>query len=290
MLVLAGSALAWQSRDFPPGGPPTTQPDRPPAETPPRPIAPGQPGQPGQPGEGLPSREAQFIANIERAHGAAAFKPKQAIRADLNITFGGEPIVVGTLIYEMSTGRSRIELESGETLVFDGELAWVAPADSAFDMARFHLRTWPYFLTAPFKLDDPGTRLEMVGLQTLNLKMCEAAHLSFEADVGDSPEDWYYICADPRTYQLAGLVYIVTYHKSVVDANHDPRAIVYSGYTTVDGVKLSTVWNFYRWDADRGTYGPPEGRGRINNIEFIVPEDGAFAQPPGARQDTRPAR
>ena len=82
----------------------------------------------------------------------------------------------------------------------------------------------------------------------------------------------------------------MTYDKSVEEANHDPRAVVFTGYTTVKGVKLSTNWQFYRWDPTIGTVGPPTGRARISDIEFITPEEGIFDRPADAREDFLPLR
>lgn len=261
----------------PPASQPATQPDRKPGDMPALPEIPE------------PSTETDlFVQRIEKAHGGEKWDRQHAVRADIVVTFGALEMLNGTMTYEMDTGRSRFELAGGAILVFDGDRAWIAPAEAQLDRARFHLLTWPYFLAVPFKLDDPGTNLEMIGVESLNLRLCEAARLSFDAGVGDTPDDWYLVYSDLDTHRLSGLVYIVTYGVPLDEANRDPHAVIYSGYRSVSGVKIPSTWTFYKWHEQHGIDGPPIGRARLDNIEFITPEDDLFDRPANAREDRLP--
>ena len=83
---------------------------------------------------------------IEVAHGKPAWAEKDAVACDITVTFGGAEMLSGSMTYEIGRGRVRIETESGATLVFDGEQAWVSPSAAQVPMIRFQLLTWPYFL------------------------------------------------------------------------------------------------------------------------------------------------
>ena len=119
--------------------------------------------------EDHPDRFVQkFAGAIERAHGKAEYLKKQAVKMDFVMARGGMNVVEGTFIIETgSKRRVKAFMADGTVLIFDGESAWVSPQSSGVRRARFHLLTWPWFFTAPFKLIDPGSRLTALGQRKL---------------------------------------------------------------------------------------------------------------------------
>ena len=109
--------------------------------------------------EDLSEFHQHFADTIGTAHGIKAYRPHAALQADLTVTFDGNVMLQGVMTFDTPVGQSRIETEDGTVMVFDGEDAWITPADAPVPpgMSRFHLLTWPYFVAAPFKLADPGT-------------------------------------------------------------------------------------------------------------------------------------
>ena len=229
-----------------------------------------------------------FAARIARAHGKQTWDQKQAVQADIVLEFGGNEMLNGTLIYDMHTSCARIELNDGTTLVFDGEKAWVSPAEAQVSMARFHLLTWSYFLAAPFKLADPGTHLQPSGTLPLEDKLVATRKLTFDEGVGDAPDDWYIIYPDLATNRLAAMAYIVSYGKSVEAAEEEPHAIVYHDYETIDGVALSMRWTMHHWSTEKGPHGDPIGEVQLRNVEFVDVDETTFAKPDDAREDKLP--
>lgn len=230
-----------------------------------------------------------FARSIEDAHGDRVWTAKEAVACDITLNYGGNVRLDGSMIYEPAGGRVRIEMNDGAVMVFDGERAWVSPSSSTMRGVRFHLLTWPYFLAAPFKLRDPGTHLAPHGRRPLDGVAHVTALLTFEAGTGDSPEDWYVVYQDPATGRLAAVAYIVTYGKSVEEAEKEPHALVYEDYETIDGVALSTRWVMYNWSLADGTHGDPLGDVTLTNVRFVEPDEGDFAKPPDAREDPLPA-
>jgi hypothetical protein len=251
---------------------PTTRPTTRPAE------------RPATTGPGIAGR-------IEAAHGLAAWQSARAVEADLAVTFGGAPVLSGSMLYDHHTNKVRIDVADKAMLFFDGKRAWVSPASADVPRARFHLQTWPYFLAAPFKLQDPGTHLEPTGPRLLNGTPHETARLTFDPTVGDSPDDWYFIYEDPATGRLAAMGYIVTYGGVVTEeAEAEPHAIVYHDDVTIDGATLSRRWLFHHWSEEAGPYGDPIGEVRLSNLRFVEPDGRAFAVPAGVKEDRLPAK
>ncbi|MBI4483180.1 MAG: hypothetical protein HY652_09840 [Acidobacteria bacterium] len=226
------------------------------------------------------------MAEVGRAHGLEAWRAKKALRADLLIESRSR--LEGELLLEVNTGRVRMALRDGTLLIFDGQNAWVSPASSTFQRARFHVLTWPYFLAAPMKLHDPGTKLAVLGPRELRGTSYQAARLTFQSGVGDTPDDWYLVYVDPRNHRLHALAYIVTYGQGAEEAAKDPHAITYDDSVTVDGVTLSTTWTLWHWSEDKGIHGDPIGKGKVANLEFVVPSPDAFSKPEDAHVDALP--
>ena len=235
----------------------------------------------------LPDGEA-FAAVIETAHGLTAWQANKAVKAHIELVWGGQTMLQGTMLFDTPVGKSRIELDDGTVMVFDGQDAWVSPSDSPLEGARFHLLTWPYFLAAPMKLRDPGSHLAPLDPMPQGGRELPAARLTFDAGVGDSPDDWYILYGDPDTQHLVAMAYIVTYGKDKEEAEKEPHAITFEDFETVDGVTLSTRWQFWHWDPEQGTHGEPMGHAKITNIQFVEPSLQDFQKPTDAKRDVIP--
>ncbi|MEM8962800.1 MAG: hypothetical protein AAGD38_15050 [Acidobacteriota bacterium] len=233
-----------------------------------------------------------FAGAIETAHAADTWQSKAAFETQIKVTFGGNTMVHGTMLMTPDMAKVRFDLVDGTVLVFDGEEAYVSPADSAFQGARFHVLTWPYFVAAPYKLRDPGTQLEDQGRMPFAAgRALPAAKLTFGEGVGDSPDDWYIVYRNPGNDSLAGLAYIVTYGPTTTEqAEAEPHMVIYQNLEPVDGVPVPTVWSFHDWSADSGSVGDVIGEVELNAMRFVEPAPDAFVPPKDARVDALPGR
>ena len=241
-----------------------------------------------------PAESAQATANrfahpIETAHGLAAWQAQKAVQANITITFGSQEHLKGQMTFETTGGRVRMQLAEDTVLVFDGQDAWISPANAARDGARFDLLTWPYFVAAPMKLRDPGTHIQELGAVPLHQHPTPAAKLTFDQGVGDSPDDWYILYRDQTSHHLVAMAYIVTYGKDTQEAEKEPHAITYDGFETIDGVVVSTQWKFWHWSPDRGVHGEPMGQAVLSDIRFVEPGPKTFAKPVDSRLDPVPS-
>lgn len=230
--------------------------------------------------------DLSLAQRIEAAHGGEAWQHYTAFNSNITIEFGGKPVFEGSMTYDHHLGRVRLERNDGAVAVFDGQKAWVWGGE--FPRARFHLLTWPYFAALPFKLDDPGAFLEPQGHAQIAGRIFETGMLTFADNVGDTPDDWYLVYADPRSNLIEAVAYIVTYGKSAEEANEDPHALVYSRYGNLAGAKIATEWTFYNWSTEEGVYGEPIGEARLSKVRFVRPASDTFQVPAEAVEDQLP--
>lgn len=227
---------------------------------------------------------------IEAAHGAAEWRARPALQADLVLTMGGRRVLEARLLAETTGGRSRLTLKDGTVALFDGRAAHVWPADAAFKSARFHLLTWPYFLALPMKMADPGTHLEGERPREFAGRLCDVQKLTFDAGVGDTPRDWYLVFSDRADHRVVGAAYAMTFGQAA-DAPAPARpenAIRYDGFVTLEGVTLPTHWMFHDWMPDETLSPEPAGTVELANLSFVRPAADAFDAPAGSRVDPLP--
>lgn len=231
--------------------------------------------------------QKNFVGPIENAHRAAEWRTKEGVRADFRSTMGGNVRLEGTMLTNSTAGKTRLELKNGTVIVFDGKTCWLYPPDADLERARFHSLTWPYFLAAPMKLRDPGSSLEDLGKMELQDREYDAAKLTFEPGVGDTPEDWYVLYRDPESDRLHAMAYIVTYFGNEAPPAKEPHAITYENFEDVDGIPIPMLWRFWNWSKEDGLQ-EQLGQFEIANVEFVTPDDDAFKAPEGAVEQTLP--
>lgn len=209
-----------------------------------------------------------FAAEIEKAHQANLWNSKKIFKCNLEMYFGGKLRFKGVLYTNPSATKSRLESEDGKLMVFDGQNAYISPDTSTYTKTRFDVLTWPYFLAAPYKLSDDGTKIETQGVRLLNNVPYDAAKLSFDANIGDTPDDWYILYKDKQTNLLSAMAYIVTYNKSEEVANADPHCITYESFVDFEGIPIATVWNFWTW-TPAGELDKLLGTAKLSYFEFV---------------------
>lgn len=223
-----------------------------------------------------------FVSEIETAHLKNDFLTKKVVQFDLVLRFGGNERLNGTISMTPDTKQIKIEHADGRTLWVDGDQVWRNPDTTAYPGARFDAFTWTYFFALPYKLSDPGTLWEDLGQLPLSGNEFDAQRLSFEGNIGDSPDDWYLVYADPATHLAKAAAYIVTYgDKTAEEGEADPHAIVYGDYKTVAGIPLAHSWTFWGWTEADGLTNQL-GDAELTNFRFIEPSSNFFQAPAGA--------
>ncbi|MCH4823491.1 hypothetical protein ML462_09955 [Gramella lutea] len=246
---------------------------------------------PVEPNEGIgdgaqPPNVFSFSENIEEAHNKAAFMNKEAISFDIKLEFGGKTRLEGKVSMTTNSTKVRLDKSDGSSIIYDGKEVFITPKSANAEGARFDIFTWQYFFAMPFKLTDPGTVWEEQEKRVLDSTNYETAKLTFQSDVGDSPDDWYVVYKDLESNRLKAAAYIVTFGKDKSKAEEDPHAIVYSDFKTVENVSFATSWDFHNWNEKEG-FGKKLGEANISNLKFFKPEKAYFEAPTGAKPVTK---
>ncbi len=230
----------------------------------------------------LASAENSFVSEIESSHKKEQFLSKKAVSFDMDIFFGGNQAFKGKVTMLTDSTKIRMDMKDGVSLIYDGEKVYQTPSDAKVERARFGIFTWSYFFLFPYKLDDPGTIWQDYEDNKLNGKTYKTQKLTFDKGIGDSPEDWYIVYADPNSNVIRYSAYIVTFLQSKEEAEKDPHAIEYSKYKEVDGIPISTRWEFWGWREDKGLT-DNLGYADLTNIEFVDVEPGFFSKPENSK-------
>ena len=220
----------------------------------------------------------QKINALEKAHNKKAFLDKEVIKFDIDLNFGGNDRLDGTIYMSTDSKYVRIDKTDGTSLLFDGQNVWMTP-DTADDQgARFDMFTWSYFFALPYKLQDPGTITEL----QKNTNEQDIIRLTFENGTGDAPDDWYEIYTNEGSKLIDYAGYIVTYGGTPADkAEQNAHAIGYEGYQKVDNITIAHRWKFYNYSNTVDT-SSVIGTAVLTNLEFIKLDLSLFTKPNNA--------
>ncbi|WP_024768856.1 DUF6503 family protein [Aquimarina macrocephali] len=244
------------------------------------PVEPG-----GGMGDGAVSIMDHHIKNIEKAHKKADFLKHKAVSFSIAISFGGKLRLDGKITMLTNSTKIRIDKKDESKLIYTGEKVFLYPEDANDKGARFDIFTWTYFFGMPYKLNDPGSKLELENMRALNEVEYQTARLTFEKNIGDSPDDWYIIYTDPKDHTLQATVYIVTFGSKgdITKAEDDPHIIQYQDFKTVEGIPFATKWKFYGWTEEKGITNEL-GEAIITDITFLEDEGSIFETPDNAKE------
>ncbi|MEM8867929.1 MAG: DUF6503 family protein [Verrucomicrobiota bacterium] len=225
------------------------------------------------------------VEATQAAHGIEAWWGKEAMQADVEIIFGGKVAVDGTFTFEAHGPRSRYDRRDGVSIIFDGETAWVSPADAVAPRGRFHVLTWPWFIFTPFKMQGEGITLSDYTVETVDGVDYETMKQTFANDMGDAPDDWYRFYIHPETELIDAMSYIVTYGKGP-EAELSPSIIYYQDYADVDGPVIATRYEFWLWDAETKTKlgEKPKATGVVSKFSYPSLGEVDFRVPVDARE------
>lgn len=131
----------------------------------------------------------------------------------------------------------------------DGVKVWISPNRQAFqgNSVRFYHNLYFYFFSIPYIFTDPGVNVKKTKNKLVNGISYEAFEVSFDANVGDSPNDRYFMLVDPETDKLAWVLYSVTFYDK---SNTKMNALKYEDYRDVGGLIFPRVMTGYQFEND----------------------------------------
>lgn len=222
----------------------------------------------------------EVLAPLLAAHKVDAVAQFDEVSFDLHLRFRGKDRLRGS--YRARTNSTGVWLtreDDGATVAYTDGGVHLWPPDADWPRARFDVLTWHYFFWIPYKLTDDGANVAEEQIDFSGSGPESILRLTFGTGVGDAPDDWYLIRRDSTTGLIDAVAYIVTYSKSVDEAETDPHAILYTDYRDVQGVPIAHRWTFHYWG---NGVGEQLGEATISNVEFVETA-GEYAVPGEAR-------
>ncbi len=180
------------------------------------------------------------ISSIFEAHGGIdTWNTKE------NLVFGmqnGEDIEMTTTA--LKSRKSLIET-ANHKLGFDGKDVWLQKKDtiSYKGKAKFYYNLMFYFYAMPFVLADDGITYKGATPLEIDGKEYPGIHISYNAGVGESPDDEYILYYDDETKKMTWLAYTVTFFSKEKTSKYN--LIKYNDWQDVGGLQLPTTLQWY---------------------------------------------
>ncbi len=201
---------------------------------------------------------AEIVARMIDAHGgmeAWASAPTVAFTEEFRQgeATSGFP---GRVIVKQGPRHARLDYGGAMQAYWDGEKAWGVNWQVPMPPRFLALLNY-YFVNLPWLTQDDGVNLGEPGTGTLwdDSTQYITVRMTFDAGVGDTPDDYYVLYIHPETHRLHANEYIVTYSSLLPEgvAATDPHVLVYDEYTEVDGLVVPAHYTIY--ETDRTIYG-----------------------------------
>ncbi|MEM6719951.1 MAG: DUF6503 family protein [Bacteroidota bacterium] len=185
-------------------------------------------------------------------------------------------------ITDLHSRKTRLE-GNNFTIGYDGKDVWLSQKDStAFrSNARFYHNLYFYFYAMPFVLGDDGITYEKAASLEFEGILYPGYKISYGENVGDSPEDNYFIYYNPETYKMEWLGYTVTY--STGKPSDRVSFIRYEDWQKVNNFVLPKVLTWYKTNEEGKV---TEARNSANFVNVSVSaetmKEAMYQRPEGA--------
>jgi hypothetical protein len=152
------------------------------------------------------------------------------------------------------------------SLGFDGKEVWLDEEEKGAYKGNpeFYYNLYFYFYAMPFVLADTGIIYEKVDDLIFEGIKYPGYKISYEADIGTSPDDNYIVYYNANTYQMEWLAYTVTFESKV--SNDDFHMIKYNKWEKFNNLVLPKEITWYEID-EKGMPTKPAG----DPVEFTLP-------------------
>lgn len=168
--------------------------------------------------------------------------------------------------------NSHIEMPN-HVLGYNGEDVWLKHKDTVAykGKPRFYYNLMFYFYAMPFILADDGIIYEDAEALTFEGKTYPGIKISYNAGVGESPEDEYILYYDSDTFKMTWLAYTVTFFTK--EKSREFRYIQYSKWKETEGLLLPETLAWYNVEEHK----PTTKRNELNFKDIYLSEEGPNA-------------
>ena len=156
--------------------------------------------------------------------------------------------------------ESRIDMANA-SIGYNGKEVWLHKKDTTYKgNPRFYYNLMFYFYAMPFILADDGIIYSDVEPLEFEGVSYPGILISYEAGVGESPDDEYILYYHPETHQMAWLGYTVTYFTK--EKSKEFHFIKYSDWQNVEGLQLPKTLSWYNYENNLPTT-------KRNDLQFV---------------------
>ncbi len=220
----------------------------------------------------------ESISKVFDAHGGIdRWNEMQSLMFEMEKEGGNERTIT-----DLKSRKSLIDA-SKFSIGFDGTDVWLIEKDTATYKGnpKFYYNLMFYFYAMPFIVGDDGINYGKTKALEFEGKQYPGIKISYEAGVGESPEDEYVLYYDPETYKMAWLGYTVTYFSK--EKSKEFHFIKYADWQTVDGLQLPKTLQWYKYENNLPTT-KRNDRHFVNvSLSKEKPNDTVFVKPDTAK-------
>ena len=175
--------------------------------------------------------------------------------------------------------QDRLDRVEGSNFImgYNGQEVWMEADTTYKGNAEFYHNLMFYFYAMPFVLADPGINYRQAEPLMAEGKQYPGIAVAYDDGIGTSPKDEYLLYYHPETFEMAWLGYTATYFSNERSTNFN--WISYSGWDTINGLKLPTKLTWYNHEDGA----PTEARNTVQFVNISIsdeaPEANLFAGP-----------
>lgn len=164
--------------------------------------------------------------------------------------------------------KSLIEMPH-HAIGFDEKNVWLKNKDTVTykGNAKFYYNLMFYFYAMPFVLADDGIVYEDTEPLEFEGKSYPGIKISYNAGIGESPEDEYVLYYNAETHNMVWLGYTVTFFTD--EKSKEFHFIKYSNWQTVNGLLLPETLSWYNYENNK----PTTKRNDLKFTDVVLSED-----------------
>jgi len=136
---------------------------------------------------------------------------------------------------DLNDRRERVEA-ANVTMGYDGTNFWMESDTTFKGNPIFYKNLMFYFYAMPFVLADPGIIYTEAEPLIFDGQSLPGYRISYQSDIGVSPEDEYFIHYNPETFKMEWLGYTVTYFSK--EKSKAIKWIRYDDWKSINGLVL----------------------------------------------------
>jgi len=172
----------------------------------------------------LDARSTTVVDALEKAMGGRAhWDAMQILRFDWVVERDGKEVVRSQHLWDRAHGRYRVDWRTREgaeirtafdlatragSAMVNGAAAAPSAVDSLVNEGYERFINDSYWLLMPWKLRDPGVRVEHAGEESIDGRNYDILHVTF-ASVGLTPGDHYWAWVDRQTHRMDRWAYFL---------------------------------------------------------------------------------